>query len=288
MTAETTERAGVGRTHRRTVVAASVLILFAAVALVGPLLYPYDAIATSPVDRLLPPGSRLEDGTLAILGTDQVGRDLLAQVIAGTRVSLQVGLATVVLGGLLGLVLGLLAGYFGGPLDAVISRLGDMQLAFPSILLAILLAGVLGPSLLNVIIALAVTRWVIFARVVRGSTLATRNLEFVDSARVLGAGHTRIMVRYLLPSCLQPLIVAGTVQIGLTMVAEAALSFLGLGVPADQASWGATIANGRDYIASAWWIAAVPGLALTLVVVCVGILGDALQDSSDPKKKVSV
>ncbi|SFB33511.1 peptide/nickel transport system permease protein [Amycolatopsis marina] len=268
--------------------AGSVLALFVLMAVFGPLLIPYDSVSTGVADRLLAPGSERSDGSLALLGTDQLGRDVLAQVIAGSRVSLLVGVTVVVVGGLLGLVLGLLAGYYGGWLDSVISRIGDMQLAFPSILLAILLAGALGPSLLNVIIALAVTRWVIFARVVRGSTLSTRNREFVDSARVMGASDSRIMAHYIFPSCLQPLLVAATVQIGLTMVAEAALSFLGLGVPIDQASWGSTIANGRDYLASAWWIAAIPGIALTLVVVCIGLLGDAARDSSDKSNEVVI
>ncbi|PWV77119.1 peptide/nickel transport system permease protein [Prauserella marina] len=262
-------------------VAATVLGLFILTALFGPLLVPYDSVATSVADRLLPPGSTLSDGSTALLGTDQDGRDVFAQVIAGSRVSLLVAVTVVVVAGVLGLVLGLLAGYYGGWLDTVISRVGDMQLAFPSILLAILLAGALGPSLLNVIIALAVTRWVIFARVVRGSALSVRNREFVDSARVMGASDLRIMARYIYPSCVQPLLVAATVQVGLTMVAEAALSFLGLGVPIDQASWGSTIANGRDYLASAWWIAAIPGLALTLVVICIGLLGDAGRDRGD-------
>jgi peptide/nickel transport system permease protein len=198
-----------------------------------------------------------------------------------------VGIAVVVAGGVIGLVLGLIAGYYGGWLDTIISRVGDMQLAFPSILLAILLAGALGPSLTNVIIALAVTRWVVFARVVRASALTTRNREFVESAKVMGASDFRILAHYILPSCLQPLLVAATVQVGLTMVAEAALSFLGLGVPVDQASWGSTIANGRDYLATAWWIAAVPGIALTLVVICVGVLGDATRDESDPAREVA-
>jgi peptide/nickel transport system permease protein len=265
------------------VVAGAVLGLFVLVAAVGPFLVPYDSVATRVGDRLLPPGSTASDGTFALLGTDQNGRDVLAQVIAGSRVSLLVGITVVVVGVVVGLVLGLLAGYYGGWLDTVISRIGDMQLAFPSILLAILLAGALGPSLTNVIVALAVTRWVIFARVVRGSALTTKGREFVESARVMGASDVRILVHYILPSCL---LVAATVQIGLTMVAEAALSFLGLGVPVDQASWGSTIANGRDYLASAWWIAAVPGIALTLVVICVGVLGDAARDESDPAKEV--
>lgn len=264
-------------------IAGGVLVLFALVAVFGPLIVPYDGVATSVTDRLLPPGSTLSDGGFALLGTDQDGRDVFAQFIAGSRVSLLVAGTVVVVGGLVGLVLGLLAGYYGGWLDTVISRVGDMQLAFPSILLAILVAGVLGPSLLNVIIALAVTRWVIFARVVRGSALAARNREFVDSARVMGASDVRIMARYVFPSCVQPLVVAATMQVGLTMVAEAALSFLGLGVPLDQASWGSTIANGRDYLDSAWWIATVPGVALTLVVICVGVLGDAFRDGTDPK-----
>jgi peptide/nickel transport system permease protein len=265
------------RLTRAAQISAGVLAVFALAAILGPVLFPYDSVTTSVNDRLLPPGGTRADGTTALLGTDQLGRDMLAQVVAGARVSLLVALATVLVGGLVGLVFGLLAGYFGGPIDTVVSRLGDMQLAFPSILLAILLAGALGPSLTNVVIALAVTRWVIFARVVRGSALSVRNREFVDSARVMGAGHVRIMARYIYPSCLQPLLVAATVQVGLTMVAEAALSFLGLGVPVDQASWGSTIANGRDYLASAWWVAAIPGIALTLVVVCIGVLGDALR-----------
>jgi peptide/nickel transport system permease protein len=268
------------------VVAATVLGLFVLVAFLGPLLAPYDSVATRVADRLRPPFSTASDGTFALLGTDQNGRDVLAQVIAGSRVSLLVGITVVVVGGLIGLVLGLVAGYYGGWLDTIISRIGDMQLAFPSILLAILLAGALGPSLTNVIIALAVTRWVVFARVVRGSALTTRGREFVESARVMGASDARILVHYILPSCVQPLLVAATVQVGLTMVAEAALSFLGLGVPVDQASWGSTIANGRDYLATAWWIAAVPGIALTLVVICVGVLGDATRDKSDPASEV--
>ncbi|GGP04123.1 ABC transporter permease [Nonomuraea glycinis] len=258
------------------------VLVFAVAGLLGPLIKPYDSARTSPPDRLLPPGARLSDGAVAWLGTDQVGQDILAEVLAGMRTSLTVALVTVLVGGSVGLFLGLVAGYFGGWADGIISRVGDIQLAFPSLLLAILLAGVLGPSMVNVIIALAVTRWVIFARVVRGSAIAVRDREFVDSARVMGASHGRILLHYILPSCLPPLLVAATVQVGLTMVAEASLSFLGLGVPSSQASWGSTIAEGRDYLASAWWIAAVPGAALALVVVSIGILGDLLRDTSDP------
>ncbi|MBA0051218.1 ABC transporter permease [Streptomyces sp. AJS327] len=264
-------------------IALGVLALFVLAALLGPLIRPYDAVATDLPSRLLAPGERTADGSIAWLGTDQLGRDLLANLLAGSRVSLVVGLATVVIGGAVGLLAGLVSGYFGGWPDTLLSRVGDIQLAFPSILLAILLAGVLGPSLTNIVITLAVTRWVIFARVVRASALSTRELEFVNSARLLGAGHLRILTRHILPSCWQPLLVAATVQIGLTMVAEASLSFLGLGVPVDQASWGATVALGRDYLGSSWWIATMPALALAAVVVCVGVIGDAFRDSSDTR-----
>lgn len=267
-------------------VGVGVLALFVLAALVGPLLWPYDPVATHLADRLLAPGGRTATGSIAWLGTDQVGRDLFANLLAGARITLLVAGATVVVGGAVGLVVGLVSGYFGGPLDTVLSRVGDVQLAFPSILLAILLAGVLGPSITNIVITLAITRWVIFARVVRASAMSTRRLEYVDSARVLGCGHLRILVRHVLPSCWQPLLVAATVQVGLVMVAEASLSFLGLGVPVDTASWGATVSIGRDYLGSAWWISTVPAAALALVVTAVGVVGDGFRDLSDPRSQI--
>jgi peptide/nickel transport system permease protein len=271
------------RMPARAKAAMAVLAVVVLGAVFGPLLRPYSAIDTHLPDRLLAPGAHLADGSISLLGTDQLGRDMLAEILAGSRVSVIVGVSTVLIGGLIGLVLGLVAGYFGGWADTVISRVGDVQLAFPSVLLAILIAGVLGPSLTNVIIALAVTRWVIFARVVRAVAIGVRDLEYVDSARVLGAGRLRILVRYILPSCWASLLVAGTAQVGLAMVAEASLSFLGLGVPVTQASWGATISEGRDYLSSAWWISTLPGLALALVVVAVGLVSDAYRDLTDPR-----
>ncbi|MDL4777853.1 MULTISPECIES: ABC transporter permease [Thermomonosporaceae] len=274
------------RVPARVWAASAVLALFVLAALVGPLLLPYDPVATALPDRLLAPGAHTADGGIAWLGTDQVGRDLLANMLAGSRISLIVALATVVIGGAAGLLVGLVSGYFGGWIDTVLSRIGDVQLAFPSILLAILIAGVLGPSVANIVITLAVTRWVVFARVARASALATRDLDFVASAQVLGAGHARILIRHVLPSCWQPLLVAATVQIGLTMVAEASLSFLGLGIPADATSWGATVSAGRDYLGSAWWISTVPALALAAVVTSVGLIGDAFRDVADPRAQL--
>ncbi|MGH3342797.1 MAG: ABC transporter permease [Carbonactinosporaceae bacterium] len=257
--------------------------LYVFVAVFGPMLVPYDNVKTQVVDRLKPPGSQLSTGEIALLGTDQLGRDLLAQVVQGARVSLLVAAGTIIIGGGVGLLLGMLAGYFGGIVDTAIMRVADVQLSFPGILLAILLASVLGPSLLNVIIVLAVLRWVIFARLVRGSTLATRGREFVDSAHVLGVSTPRILRRYILPAVLTPFLVTVTVQVGLMIVAEASLSFLGLGVPPGTPSWGTTIANGRQYLATAWWIATMPGIVLALVVLSLGVLGDQIRDRRDPR-----
>jgi len=260
---------------------AALVALFILAAILGPFIDPYHGTQTDVVDRLLTPGSKLSTGGTAWLGTDQVGRPMLAQLLAGARVSLIVAGATVLIGGTVGLVLGLLAGYFRGWIDSIIMRLGDIQLAFPSILLAILIAGVLGPSVANVILTLAITRWIVFARVVRASALVASRRESVEGAKVVGVPNLRILRRYVLPEAIGPMLVVATVQVGQMVIAEASLSFLGLGVPVSQASWGSTISNGRDYLNTAWWIATFPGLAMVLLVVSVGILGDALHHRTD-------
>jgi len=259
------------------------LVVFAVAAIAGPMIVEYDAVQVRTGDRLEAPGAKLRDGSRAWLGTDQVGQDLLAQVLQGARVSLLVGAATVALAGIIGLITGVVAGYFGGWLDTVLMRLADIQLAFPSILLAILIAAVLGPSVANVILTLALTRWVIFGRVARAATLATTEREFVTAARAIGASTPRLLVRHIVPSTLPPLIVIATVEVGLVIIAEASLSFLGLGSPPEQPSWGRVVANGRDYLATAWWISTMPGVALSLVVIGVGVFGDRLRDFLDPR-----
>jgi peptide/nickel transport system permease protein len=259
------------------------LLIFLVIATLGPVLVPYDSVSVRTGERLKPPLAVLSDGSTALLGTDQVGRDLLAQVLQGARISLLVGLSTVALAGTAGLVVGVLAGYRGGWLDAVAMRIADVQLAFPSILLAILIAGVLGPSITNVILTLSLTRWVTFARVARAATLATKQREFVHAARALGAGDARLLGMHVVPSTVGPLVVVATVEVGLVIIAEASLSFLGLGTPSDQPSWGATIANGRAYLNTAWWISTMPGLALSLVVLAVGRFGDQVRDMLDPR-----
>jgi peptide/nickel transport system permease protein len=259
------------------------LVLYLLIAIIGPAVIAYDPVSVQIGQRLKPPGTVLENGSRAWLGTDQVGRDMLAQIVRGARVSLLIGLATVVVAGVAGSLLGLVAGYFGKGLDNVIMRLADIQLAFPSILLAILIASVLGPSITNVIITLAFTRWVVFARIARATTLVTKEREFVTATRASGAGTARIVLRHLAPALVAPFLVIATVEMGLVIIAEASLSFLGLGTNPSQPSWGLVIANGRDYLNTAWWIATLPGVALCLVVLGVGIFGDRLRDALDPR-----
>ncbi len=280
---ESRERQGRRARQWRLLAWAAPLILFVVVAIVGPLLIAYNPVTVRTGDRLRPPGAILKDGSRAWLGTDQVGHDLLAQVLQGARVSLLVGGTTVLVAGLIGLLAGVVAGYQGGWIDTVLMRLADIQLAFPSILLAILIAAVLGPSVLNVIITLSLTRWVIFGRVARAATLATKERDYVLAAQALGAGRARLLLRHIVPSTLPPMIVIATVEVGLVIISEASLSFLGLGSPPETPSWGRIVADGRDYINSAWWIATIPGLALSLLVLGVGVFGDRLRDFLDPR-----
>jgi peptide/nickel transport system permease protein len=261
------------------------ILVFILLAVFGPILVPYDSVTVRTGDRLQPPGAILRDGSRAWLGTDQVGRDMLAQVLQGARISLLVGAATVLIAGMIGVTLGTVAGFQGGFADSLLMRVADIQLAFPSILFAIMIAAVIGPSVVNVIFTLALTRWVVFGRVSRAATLATKEREFVTAARAIGASGPRQLLRHVAPSTIAPVIVIATVEVGLVIIAEASLSFLGLGTPPSQPSWGQTVANGRDYLNNAWWISTMPGLALSLVVLSVGIFGDRLRDYLDPRSK---
>lgn len=259
------------------------IALFVVGAVLVPILYGFDPLRTDVILRLKPPGTTLPDGSFAVFGTDQVGQDLFAQMMMGARVSLTVGVSTLLVAGVFGVLLGLLAGHFGGWVDNVLMRIADVQLAFPAILLAILLASVLGPSLWNVIVVISITNWVVFARVTRSQVLTLRSREYVEAARTLGASHAHIIFRTLLPGCIAPILVVATVQFGHVVLLEAALSFLGVGVPLGTPSLGATIHNGTAYLGTAWWISTLPGIALATLVLSTGILGDALRDRFDPK-----
>jgi peptide/nickel transport system permease protein len=253
----------------------AVVGIYLLAAVLGPLLIDYDPVATSVTDRLLPPGSVTDAGT-AWLGTDGVGRDVLAQVVYGARTSFVIGVAVVVITGTIGITLGAIAGYFGRFPDMAISRLIDIMMAFPGILLAIIIAGLLDRGTHVVIIALSIGGWVGFARLSRGIAMSTRERDWVDAARTMGVATPAILVRHVVPFLAGSVIALATIELASAVLSEAALSFLGLGLPPDVVSWGQSIAGGREYLATAWWISVFPGAALTVLVVCVGLIGDRL------------
>ena len=264
--------------NARLYISLGVVILYALVAAFGPLVTRFDYSTTDVLSRLTPPVGHTFEGHLALLGTDPLGRSLAEEVIQGARISLLVGGVTVVVAVLLGTLVGVVAGFYGGWRDAVLMRIVDVQFAFPSILLAILVAGSLGQSVVNVIISLTLASWVVFARIVRGETIATRNAPYVEASRVLGARASHIVRRAILPASLTPVAIYATVQLGFVIVAEASLSFLGVGLPPSDVSWGTTIAGGQNYLAQAWWVSTIPGVALAILVLCIGIAGDELSE----------
>jgi peptide/nickel transport system permease protein len=250
-------------------------------AVLAPWLAPYSYDQGELLQRLSPPG--ISGGLLHLLGTDQLGRDVLSRLIYGSRVSLLVGSLSVTLGGLVGLLLGLVAGYFSNRVDSVIMRVVDIQMAFPYVLLALVMVALLGPSLINLILVFTVTEWFVYARVVRATTLSLRQGEFVLAAMALGGSHLRILLRHILPNVVSPLTVIASFEMAKIISTEAALSFLGLGVPPPTPSWGSMLADGREYLQDAWWVAVFAGMALMLTVLAINFLGDAARDALDPK-----
>ena len=257
------------------------LALVVLLALVGPLLVD-DPGEQDLLRRLAPPGS---DGHL--LGTDQLGRDVLARLVVGSRISVIVGITAALLSGIIGSAIGILAGYAGGWTDRLLMRLTDVQLAFPTLLLALAVIGFVGPGLSTVIVVLGITGWVSYARVLRSEVLSLRTREFVESAQVMGVPAHRIMTRHMLPNVTGPLATILTLQVGTVILAEAALSFLGLGIPATTATWGSMLADGQLYMGTAWWLAVLPGTALLLTVLSINIAGDAVRDRFDPRTYTS-
>jgi peptide/nickel transport system permease protein len=253
-----------------------VLAVYAALAVLGPLVIDYNPVRVSLGDRLLGPGSRTSSGATAWLGTDGLGRDVLSQVVYGARTSVIIGLSTVVAASVIGVAVGTVAGYFRGWLDTVLARGIDILLAFPAILLAIVIAGAFERSVLVVVAALSATAWISFARVTRSVALSIRERAWVDAARVLGVRRRSILLRHILPFTAGPVVALATLEFALVVLAEAGLSFLGIGLPNSAVSWGQTIANGKQYLDTAWWISAMPGVALSLLIINIGILGDQL------------
>lgn len=241
---------------------------------------PFDPMDAPLRDRLLPP---FTDGH--ILGTDQLGRDILSRIIAGTKVSLIIGLATALLAGVIGTIVGVIAGYFRGWIDIVLMRIVDVQLSFPFILLVLVISAVLGAGLTNIIISLALAGWVIFARVIRSEVLALREKEFITAAIATGVPKFEILVRHILPNIFTPIIILISLQMGTYIIAEASVSFLGFGVQPPTPAWGNMLNEGKDYIFSSWWLITFPGIAIILTTLGVNLFGDWLRDTLDPELK---
>lgn len=262
----------------RLVVPISYLLVVVLAALFAHHIVPHDPNAQNLAARLRPP-AWLERGTWEYpLGTDQLGRDLLSRIVMGARVSLLVGLTTALVGMILGSTIGIIAGFFGGSVERIIMRLADIQLSFPYILLTLAVIAVFGSSLLNVVLVLGIASWPAYARIARGNTLSVKRRDFVSAAHALGAQSPRILGRHIAPNIANSLVVLATLQISQMMIAEAALSFLGAGVPITTPTWGGMLNEGQQYIFGSWWLTAFPGLALTSVVIAFNFLGDALGD----------
>jgi len=268
------------------VAAAAMLLLIIATAVFAPLIAPYDPLAVDIRHRLSPP-AWMEHGTAEhLLGTDQVGRDLLARMIYGGRVSLVVGIASVIISATIGVLLGLGAGYFGSNTDWTIMTVINVMLTFPFVLLALAVIAVLGPSLPNMIFVLGVAGWPIYARVVRAETLALREREFVTAGRALGMSHLRIIFRQIAPNLVSTIVVIATLQVAQVIILESFLSFLGLGVQPPTPAWGNMLGEGRVYMLNSWWIATFPGLAIFLTTLVINLMGNALRDWLDPHLKL--
>jgi peptide/nickel transport system permease protein len=261
----------------------AVILATSLVAMAAPALAPTDPVRNDLLARLTPPMWVAGGDRAHPLGTDTLGRDVLSRLLYGARVSILVGLAAVGMAGAVGVVLGLVAGYYRGWLDDALMRLGDIHLAFPVLLLGVALLSVLGASLANLILVLAISGWVTYARIVRGETLSLTEREFVAAARALGAGDRHVLWRHILPNVWPPIIVVATFSVARMIIAEASLSFLGLGIPPPAPSWGAMLDEGRNYITTGWWLALFPGVAILVLVLGINLVGDWLRDLLDPR-----
>jgi peptide/nickel transport system permease protein len=261
----------------------AIIVIIVFTSIFAPLLTSHSTTKPSLADRLTPPVWQ-EGGTWEHpLGTDALGRDLGTRLMYGGRVSLMVAMLTLLIGGGIGTAIGLISGYFGGRIDAVLMRSADSTLAFPIILFAILLVVAIGPNTGNVILAIALVLWARYARVIRGEVLSLKERDFIARARVAGCSHLRIVVFHLFPNTVNTLLVLLTLQVGWVIIVEASLSFLGAGIPPPTPAWGSMVSSGREYVDTAWWVSALPGIAIMLTVVAFNLFGDWLRDTLDPK-----
>lgn len=262
-----------------------ILLLVIFMGLFGSLIAPYDPFTQNIAFRLSPPLSVIAEKH-HIFGTDPLGRDILSRIILGARVSLIISLVSVLCAGTFGTVAGIISGFYRGFLDIVISRIIDIQLAIPFMILAVAIAAILGPGLTNTVLVLTVTTWARYARLVRAQTLSLRENEFVESARAMGAGDFRIMFYHIAPNLLSTVIIISVLEVARIILAEAALSFLGLSVKPSTITWGAMVADGRDYLGRAWWVSTIPGLAILTTVLGFNLLGNWIRDKLDPTLRI--
>lgn len=260
----------------------AIVLIFIMVGLFGPGLAPTDPNKQELTAMLKAPEGI---GSAHALGTDNLGRDILSRVIHGSRVSLLVAFAVVFISGFVGIALGAISGYFGGKVDFIIQKLVEVVWAFPPLLLGITIMAFLGQGLFNLILALVAQRWIPYCRVVRGQTLSLRSRDFVTAAQCLGASNRQIITRHILPNLIQTSLVIGTFAMASSIIAEASLSFLGVGVPPEIPTWGTMLADARIYISTAWWLPLFPGLCIFITVLGINLLGDALRDLLDPRLK---
>ncbi|MCM8749949.1 ABC transporter permease [Thermomicrobiaceae bacterium CFH 74404] len=273
------------RTNLPALVGLFVLIGIGIASVAAPLLAPHDPAVQDIARRLVPPAWSTGGDPRYLLGTDALGRDVLSRIIYGSRISLAVGILAVTVQGCIGVALGLLAGYYGKRVDSIIMRIADLQYALPSLILAIAIMAVLGPSLRNVILVIGITGWVYYARIVRGEVLALREQEFVVASRAIGCHSLRILLRHILPNVTSSIVVVASLQVARAIITEASLSFLGLGVPPSIPTWGGMVSEGRQYVATAWWISGISGAAIFITVMAINLVGDWIRDELDPASK---
>jgi peptide/nickel transport system permease protein len=271
-----------GRLHAKAFSGGSIVLLFIFLGIFGPLLAPHDPNKQELTAMMKPPQGM---GGAHVLGTDNLGRDILSRIVYGARVSLLVAFAVVFVSGFIGVSLGAISGYIGGKADFLIQKLVEVVWAFPPLLLGITIMAFLGQGLTNLIIALVAQRWIPYCRVVRGQALSLRERDFVMAARCLGATQSQIIGRHILPNLIQTSLVIGTFAMASSIIAEASLSFLGVGVPPEIPTWGTMLADSRIYISTSWWLPLFPGLCIFITVLGINLLGDALRDILDPRLK---
>ena len=260
-----------------------ILAVVVGAAIFAPWVAPHDPAKQSLLRRFTPPVWQQGGSSAYPLGTDQVGRDVFSRIVHGARISLLVGVSAVFVSLIIGVTAGLISGYFGGKPDTVIGTVVDVNLSFPQILLALAFVAALGPSLVTIIVVLGLTGWERYTRVVRAEVMALREKEFIEAARAIGVGRLRIMLRHVLPNTVSSIVVMSTLQVAQAILAEAALSFLGVGSGNAYPTWGQMISLGRDFVTVAWWLATLPGIAILLTVLAINLVGDRLRDALDPR-----